>query len=280
VGEVLIAWQEQDTKTADSIHLAYFYQFIVFSLFIVVMAGAVWMLGRALTRARLRERQSAGFSRFMVLAQEAERSRISRELHDTAAQELRYLSLQMGKLIRSREPKERELIAGEAAALQNALAERVRAMCANLSPPDLRSQSIGGALRRLCWDWSRRTGIECGVSINDTALKDLGEEKALQCFRLVQESLTNIEKHAGAAGASLSARQETDAEGKPVLLLCVSDNGRGFTPPPKDNGARLSLEGRWGIRNMYERCAILGGTLDFESEKGEGTLVKITVPLG
>ncbi|MDR1143513.1 MAG: sensor histidine kinase [Spirochaetaceae bacterium] len=276
IGDGLIRWQELDTKRANFIHLAYFYQFIVFTVFLAIFAGGLWVLNRTLRCSLLREAHSARFLRFTVLAQEAERTRLSRELHDTVAQDLRYLSLQMKKIGGAPGQAERKALTDEAAGIHAGLIQRVRNICGSLSPPDLRSQGLGDALRRLCWDWSRRTGIECeAVMAEDLDLSALDEEMQLQCFRLVQEALSNIEKHSGASEARVLARNS--AGEKPCLLLCVSDNGSGFVPPP-DTG-KFSLKGHWGIRNMYERAAILGGSLSIESEKGEGALVRLTVPL-
>jgi signal transduction histidine kinase len=274
----LAEWQEFDAKRADHIHLIYFYQFILLSLFVAGMGGVLLMSQRARRRARLREKQSAAFSRFTVLAQENERSRIARELHDTVAQELRYLSLQTGKINSCTDPAEREALTGEVRAVQDGLARRVRNICNNLSPPDLRSQNLKDALRKLCWDWSKRTGAECEAAIEDNpCFAVLSPEMQLQCFRLVQESLSNIEKHSGASEVRVLARPLSGKE--PGLLVCVQDNGSGFVPPPDSDPGQFSLRGHWGIRNMYERAAILGGSLSIESEPGQGTLIKLVVPL-
>jgi signal transduction histidine kinase len=108
------------------------------------------------------------------------------------------------------------------------------------------------------------------------------EEMQLQCYRLVQEALTNIQKHAGATEATVLLRNAGFGgdKARPGLLICVCDDGRGFVYPsgaetvPAENTA-----GHLGIRGMYERIAILGGALSFISERGEGTMVKIDAPL-
>jgi signal transduction histidine kinase len=88
---------------------------------------------------------------------------------------------------------------------------------------------------------------------------------------VIQESLTNIEKHAGATEAVVLLRAR-DAD---TLLVCVNDDGRGFAvPSPEDPHSA----GHYGIRGMYARAAILKGTLTFESESGEGTAVIMTIP--
>jgi signal transduction histidine kinase len=278
IQEAFTLWLEQDADLADSIHLSYFYQFFIFASVISILALAVWLLGRALNRSRLREEQSAGFSMGMVLAQEAERGRISRELHDSVAQELGYQALRVAKIERTEGRKERALLCAELITAQESMTNRIRAICNGLFPPDFRHQGLPGALRRLCRDFGKRTGIDCRLSIKEeealqNILSCLDANAQLHCFRLIQESLTNIEKHAGAAEAVVVVRAR-DAD---TLLVCVNDDGRGFAvPSPED--PEIHKPGHYGIRGMYARIAILKGTLAFESESGEGTAVMMTIP--
>jgi signal transduction histidine kinase len=103
------------------------------------------------------------------------------------------------------------------------------------------------------------------------------EEMQLQCFRLVQEALTNIWKHAEASEVTVVLRNAGFGgnKTKPGLLICVSDDGKGFAAPCRTH----TPAGHLGIRGMYERITILGGVLSFVSEEGEGTMVKIEAPL-
>jgi signal transduction histidine kinase len=275
----LTRWQEEDAKIADSVHLGYFYQFFIFAAVIGLLTLAVWRLGRALTRSRIREEQSAAFSRVMVMAQEAERSRISRELHDSAAQELRYQALRVAKIARTENREERSSLCAEVALSQEALTGRIRDICDGLFPPDFRYQGLPDALGRLCRDFGTRTGIDCRLTLEEASplaglLEGFDADRQLHCFRLVQEALTNIEKHAAASEAVVVVRSVPE-DGGTTLLICVSDDGRGFDVSPSPDHAG----GHYGIRGMYARAAILGGSLRFESEGGEGLTVIITVPL-
>ena len=278
VQEALTLWLEQDTELADSIHQRYFYQFFIFAAVISLLTLAVWLLGRALSRSRFREEQSAAFSRAVVLAQEAERGRISRELHDSVAQELRYQALRVAKIDRTAGRKERSLLCAEVLKAQESLTGRIRAICDGLFPPDFSYQGLPGALGRLCRDFGRRTGIDCRLSVKEDAglhhiLARLDSGAQLHCFRLIQEALTNIEKHAGASEAVVAVRA---GEGD-TLCMCVGDDGRGFAVPPSPEDP-LHSAGHYGIWGMYARIAILRGTIDFESEGGEGTTVIMTIP--
>jgi signal transduction histidine kinase len=158
------------------------------------------------------------------------------------------------------------------------MTNRIRTICDGLFPPDFRYQGLPAALRRLCRDFGNQTGIDCRLSIKEDAafqniLDCLDANAQLHCFRLIQESLTNIEKHAGAAEAVVVVRAR-DAD---TLLVCVNDDGKGFAvPSPED--PEIQAAGHYGIRGMYARIAILKGSLTFESERGEGTAVMMTIP--
>ncbi|MDR3160710.1 MAG: histidine kinase [Spirochaetaceae bacterium] len=279
IQEALTLWLARDAEIADSIHLTYFYQFFIFGAVISLLALAVWRLGRALSRSRIREEQSSAFSKVMVLAQEAERGRISRELHDSVAQELRYQALRVAKIDRTGDQKERSLLCAEVISAQEALTGRIRAICDGLFPADFRGQGLPNALRRFCGDFGKRTGIDCRLSIQEDVslqniLASLDAGAQLHCFRLIQESLTNIEKHAGAAEAVVVVRAG-DAD---TLQICVNDDGKGFAIPPSPEAPEIHDAEHYGIRGMYARIAILRGTLTFESESGEGTAVMMTIP--
>jgi signal transduction histidine kinase len=272
IGEALLRWQQTDGELGDFIHSAYFRLFFVFIGVFGLMAVTVWLLYRALGRSWDREQGRADFSRAVVLAQEQERSRIARELHDSVAQDLSWLALRADTIRQASGAGERDSICAELKDGLGGLMGRVRSICDGLFPPDFLFQGLPDALRRLCHDYGKRTGIDCRIDIEkNLRLDPMGEEMQLQCFRIVQEALANIEKHAGAAEAVVVVRNIPKDDGTPGLFISISDDGKGFAVPM---GA-----GHWGIRGMYERAAILGGHLMIESESGEGTMVWLEVPL-
>lgn len=290
----LIHWQFQDLEAEKSASASYFALFLIFTFFLIAAILVLWFLHRGLERSISREQAGSLFSRALVLAQEQERSRIAGELHDTVAQDLRYLSLRIGKIGRTSGAAEREKICGEVAAAQENLIGRVRSICDNLAPPDFHFQGLPDALRRLCYDFGGRTGIDCRMDMAENlSLAPMNEEMQLQAFRIVQEALNNVEKHAGAAEAVVTIRN-SDRGGKGRgVFISVSDDGRGFQtwpqrrplfPQSRAGPVRLdrppeNMAGHFGIRGMFERCAILNGTLVIESEEGEGTMVYLEAPL-
>ncbi|MDR1949589.1 MAG: sensor histidine kinase [Spirochaetaceae bacterium] len=279
----LARWLYLDSAMADTIHLKYFYQFIVFITLIVIMSLFVWRLTVSLEKARVKGKESAAFSRRIVLGQEQERSRIARELHDSVAQELSVMEMKVlqisrraGDLAGGAEIREicTELSAGHAGLIAG-----VRTICNDLVPPEFRHQGLADALRKLCYDFGKTTGLECRITVQEGfTTGPMTVQMQLQCFRLVQEALGNIREHAEAREVTVVLRNAGDNT-KPALLICVSDDGKGFAHPRSaDDTGRLPA-GHFGIRGMYERAAILGGTLSFIGEEGEGTMVKIEAPL-
>jgi signal transduction histidine kinase len=101
----------------------------------------------------------------------------------------------------------------------------VRDICDYRDPPDFRFQGLGDVLRRLCLDFDKRTGIDCRIDIAENiSLDSINEGKQLPIFRIVQEALTNVEKHAEASEAIVILRKGNGG----TISTCVSDDGKGF----------------------------------------------------
>ncbi|MDR1390049.1 MAG: sensor histidine kinase [Treponema sp.] len=278
----LVRWQRLEWELEKFTGSAFLKLFLMFIFFLMIMAAAVWFLRRDLERSLNREKAGSVFSHALVLAQEEERSRIAGELHDTVAQDLRYLTLRMNAIGRAGDRTERERLCREAAAVQKNLMDRVRNICDGLVPPDFRFQGLPDALRRLCYDFGGR-GLDCRIDVADgLVIEPMSEDMQLQAFRIVQEALTNVEKHAGAAEAVVVLRN-SGGENNRGIFISVSDDGRGFSAVHstrvKFNAPPPGVPGHLGLRSMYERCAILRGSLVIESEKGEGTIICLEAPL-
>jgi len=213
----------------------------LFVFIITVLMLCLCYLFIAMRRADEREAQSRAFSHLAIEGLEAERRRVSRELHDTVLPLVK--DAQVSALIRS--------------------------ICMELMPPDFARLSLNDSLAELCAQFARRTGINCACSIEDgLSFVAYKPESQLQLYRMVQESFTNIEKHSKAGQAALVVRRAAEN-----ILICVSDDGVGlsgknFLP----TGAGL------GIRSMRQRAAIVGAKLDFISESGNGLMVRIELP--
>ena len=278
--------RQVDAKLSDRSQLHYFMLFFFFSLLILIIILTMRMFYSRLEKAEKRELQSLAFSRETVMVQEQERERIARELHDTALQDLWRLSFQTDSINKTDDPLERNRLCAEVVRGQKEVMGRIRAICDSLIPQDFQRRHLDDALRSLCYSFRQRTGVECSISVQeDLRLEKIDSSRQLQVFRIVQECLTNIEKHSGATEASVLMR----FQGK-NLLINVSDNGRGLPPgllpgfsrgsasPDRDSCATLRADGHFGLWNMYGRAALLAGTLSLDSEAGTGTMVTLSVP--
>jgi signal transduction histidine kinase len=211
----------------------------------------------------------------LLRLEDDERQRIARELHDTTAQELAAISMNLA-VLKARAP---ELKAGEQAvlaetiALTDRCASEVRTMSYLLHPPALEALGLAGAGRDYIDGFARRSGIRIDLQISD----DLGRfpaetERAL--FRVLQESLVNIHRHSGSRTASIRLTRTADQ-----VRLEVRDAGRGMRRPADPLAAGPSAGGLGvGIPGMRERMRQLGGQLEIQSD-AQGTCVIATMPV-
>jgi len=267
---IIESLQYNDTNLSNTL-LLHIYQLSIFlTLLIIIIIFVIRLLYSRYEKVKTREQQSILFSREVVNAQEHERKRIAREFHDTVAQDLWRLSFQI----------DNEQVVEE----QRAIIQRIRDICETLIPGDFQRRGLLNALKKHIYDFGQHTGIECRITIHkNLELEMMDNDTQLQCFRIVQESLTNIEKYAQATEVLLLVRQTackgTASPGDKSLFICVSDNGKGFLPPDYDSCLALRTEGHLGLWGMYERAASICGTLTIVSDS-EGTMINLQVPLG
>ena len=211
-------------------------------------------------------------TRRLVQAEEAERRRIAGELHDRVGQTLSALNINLdialGSLgesgaqdLRMRLRDSLGLVDGTLSTIENVMAE--------LRPPLLEEYGIGAALGWYGEEFAKRTNI--AVKFDDQARernRDLRREAAVGLFRIAQEALNNVAKHAQATQVQLGL----DAD-KSHMTLTVADNGKGFDP-----GAAEARATRLGMTTMRERVIAAGGSLEIESALGQGTTLKARVP--
>ncbi|MDQ2807181.1 MAG: sensor histidine kinase [Chloroflexota bacterium] len=204
----------------------------------------------------------------LVQGQEAERARLAREVHDGPAQALTntLLRLQFVESALAARPDE---AARELALLRTAVRESlrdVRRFLFNLRPASLGAVGLVGTLQRLISEYRDYTGLPVEATLPENL--DLGREAELVVFRVVQEALHNIHKHAAASRILIEVARQ--AEGWAVH---IADDGRGFAA---DSAGGEVHSGLVGIR---ERAAIIGGSLDVQSRPGHGTRLTLTIPV-
>jgi two-component system sensor histidine kinase UhpB len=201
--------------------------------------------------------------------QEAERGHLARELHDELGQSIsaiKALAVATRRNARALESSRRN--AGTIAEVCDHVYDVVRRLMSELRPPMLDTLGLGASLEKLVEDWRRRHGdIDTRLTV-DAALPTLPEDMAIKAYRIVQECLTNVARHAAATRIEIDVSTEP-ATGR--LLLRIADNGNGFDP----TAHRLGL----GLLGIRERIASLDGSIDIASHPGAGTCVTVVLPL-
>jgi two-component system NarL family sensor kinase len=225
-----------------------------------LLSTIAYHVGIAVERARLAEESAR-------LARSEERTRIAREIHDTLAQGLTAIALQVESAMRNLENdplKAKERLQKALAMSQESLEEARRSVMSLRAPMD--GRSLGDALNGLARSFTSETGIPVKMQV-------AGEERSLpirveaELFRIAQESLANVRRHSEATAATITLRILPDS-----VRLVVIDNGKGFDPT-------VVPEGHQGIIGMRERARLIGGRLRVGSRIGKGTTISATVPL-
>jgi signal transduction histidine kinase len=205
-------------------------------------------------------------------AQEDERLRISRELHDETAQVLATLSRGLDSLITGEKKLTQPMINNlkNLHEMADSALEGVRRFSQDLRPSILDDLGLVPALEWLITELEKNYGMTTKVGVTGRRRR-LTPEIELTVFRIAQEVLSNIRRHSQASSVEMSLDFGTDA-----LTLVISDNGQGFDIPPRTSD--LALSGKLGIIGMRERARLVSGTLIVNSEKGAGTTVTLRIP--
>jgi signal transduction histidine kinase len=223
------------------------------------------LVSRASIAVDLSERVSRDALRRVVEAQELERARLARELHDETGQALASILLGLRQLEDSVETDEARKATAHLRELVVATLQDVRRLAVELRPSALDDFGLVPAVERLAATVSAPSGptVDVAARLGDIRL---GQETETVLYRIVQESLTNIVKHASAGHVSITLVRKAAS-----AVLVVEDDGSGFDP----DGIR---EGALGIAGMRERVALVGGKLTLETSPGAGTTLVAEVP--
>jgi PAS domain S-box-containing protein len=206
------------------------------------------------------------------MAREHEKSRVARELHDELGQSLTALQMDVAWCKEKIPPGEQALVRklDRMQAMLDATVAATRRIAADLRPLMLDDLGLLPAVEWLVEDFSQRSGVSCDLEVSDPDLDlTLPDEQATAVFRGIQESLTNVTKHARASRVEVAIGQRND-----ILTVRVSDNGMGFSA----DAARKPES--YGLLGLRERAALLGGEATISSAPGAGTRVEIRLPVG
>lgn len=256
---------------------------ILFAItFIAVLLVSAMLFAIRLSEERFADSKLKDLTKRILDVQEGERKRVSTELHDGISQLLVGARYSLD-LAHTRSPKEgpgRALIAKSMGVLENAINE-VRRISKDLRPSVLDDLGLAAAIKNLCNEFSEQTGLHVDVKTSPVG-KRLSEQAKTALYRVLQESLTNIAKHADAKNITVDL-QVNQTE----LVLAIKDDGKGLPIKLRhglsSSSSQALLNSGLGIRNMIERVESHGGRFSMRpaktNEEATGTQIYVTVPL-
>jgi PAS domain S-box-containing protein len=210
----------------------------------------------------------------LLRLQDEERRRIARDLHDSTGQDLVALATTLSQLHASIPSSSRRLrkLASQCRALADQCVREVRTLSYLLHPPMLDEAGLEDAIRYYAGGFTERTGIRVELEISPH-LGRMKPDAEMALFRVVQESLTNIQRHSGSSQARIRIERDPG-----MITLEISDKGGGIPGNLRRQNGKLSFGLGVGIPSMHERVKLIGGKLDIESNSS-GTTVRATIPI-
>jgi two-component system sensor histidine kinase UhpB len=217
--------------------------------------------------------QNRQLARQLIQLQEQERRHLARELHDELGQCCVAIKVDAASIVQDTRERLPLAYASARAIIETAdhLHDVVRGMLQRLRPTGLDDLGLVACLQVLVESWSQRHGIACTFAA-EGALDDFDELTNIALYRTVQETLTNIARHAHAARASVTIRRPAaEASGPDCTTLTIEDNGAGIRMDSMRNGL--------GVLGMSERVNALGGSLSFSLVSSGGTRIEAVLPV-
>jgi signal transduction histidine kinase len=230
------------------------------------------LVGRIVNQRRAEE-QVRTLARELIMAQENERQRIARELHDHLTQDLAGVRGGLERLLAAHPPSEAcKPQAADVLERLSAAISSIRDLSYMLLPMGLTELGLVHTVLRHCEEYSQRNGIAVEVFADGMEGIKLDFETQINLYRIIQEALTNVRKHAAASRVVVRLLAS-----HPHLLLRVEDDGRGARM--EECLARAGRERRIGLWSMRERVRLLGGKISFVTRPGAGMRIRVEVPL-
>jgi signal transduction histidine kinase len=236
------------------------------------------MEANTLLKGEIRERKDAEeeihtLTQALMKAQETERQLISRELHDCVAQDLSSLKIACQTLLANQPEASHQVKQkiGEMSEILHRTVMAVRDLSYDLRPAGLDELGLVGAISQYCDDFSEKSSLQLSFHSAGVDSSNLDFDTEINLYRLVQEGLTNIVKHADATHGTISL-----VGAFPNIILRVEDNGKGFDM--EKHLAEKIHEKRMGLWGMKQRVRSLGGEIVIKSRPGKGTKLSIKIP--
>lgn len=259
----------------------YIYLSQLLLVFCVIISVFLFIIYKNYEKKRNEAKQMGIYSRFMIEGIETERSRISKEIHDTVLQDIKALSFKY-ELIDSADVQNNESLKDELISQTNSCISQLRAICNNLTPIELsgNNKDINGfilAIHNLIDQFTAKNGIECILKMQDKLdISSLSMKQTINIFRIIQEALNNIEKHAKASIVSIITIIQNNNQ--KMLKVYITDNGVGFNSEKLLKATALQY-GHFGISNMRNRAKDINASFSISSEINSGTEIKLEVPV-
>ena len=229
-------------------------------------------MARDITEERKLQDNLQFYLRQVLQAQEEERKRLARELHDDTSQQILLLTHGVDNIASKADhylPKELRNELEKLYELSKQTYQGIKRYAQALRPGILDDLGLVPAIKWLAQELNNLAGIEVQVRIG--AIPSLAQETQLVLFRIVQEALNNIHRHSGASEASIMV----ECQGAEIRVT-INDNGRGFKLPPQLS--EFAGQGKLGLTGMEERVQLIGGELEVSSQEGKGTTIIVKAP--
>lgn len=271
---------QQDLLISQKSNHEYIYLSQLLLVFCVIISVFLFIIYKNYEKKRNEAKQMGIYSRFMIDGIETERSRISKEIHDTVLQDIKALSFKY-ELIDSADVQNNESLKDELISQTNSCISQLRAICNNLTPIELsgNNKDINGfilAIHNLIDQFTAKSGIECILKMQDKLdISSLSMKQTINIFRIIQEALNNIEKHAKASIVSIIITIIQNNNQK-MLKVYITDNGTGFNSEKLLKETALQY-GHFGISNMRNRAKDINASFSISSEINSGTEIKLEV---
>jgi PAS domain S-box-containing protein len=230
-------------------------------------------VSRNITERKRAEEELQRLSGRLLRLQDEERRSIARDLHDSTGQDLVALATTLGQLHASIPSSSRKLrkLVSECQAVADQCIREVRTVSYLLHPPMLDEAGLEDAIRHYVDGFAKRSGIHVEMEVSPRFGR-ISQNVELTLFRVVQESLTNIQRHSGSRKALIRLDRNSEK-----ITLEVRDKGRGIPGSPRTQTGAFPLGVGVGIPSMHERAKQIGGWLDIET-RSSGTTVRVTIP--
>ena len=229
-------------------------------------------VGVDVTQRKLAQDRVRVLTHQLIKAQENERLKISRDLHDHIAQDLSTLKIGLETLLSDQHPTLVEKITNLSDTLQRSIAS-VRNLAYDLRPPGLDQLGLVNTLYLYCEDFSKSNNIEIDFVSAGVDELPLEYETQINIYRLIQEALNNIKKHAEANQVTIRL-----VASSPDIVIRIKDDGKGFNI--NDRHKQALKEKRMGLQSMVERVHLLDGKFNIQSKPEKGTYILIKIPFG